>query len=257
MPRDMISHSKKWAEARGLCFRSEVHGEDEWRIPVRREFEHKNVNRVTNTSQVEFVTQDPNFIWCKFFTSVSARFQTIVCANWKDTTGELMENPTDRNALMWLELLWKIHYVFWYAFMDQLFWCVKIWASGFQEWFWQWAWGHGASLDHAVFKFQAQHFAIFAGKRMPFQFLSCIWGYMLYSWRSLSRSQTCHLAIDVIVRSAPKFHWRCGQENFQSWRGWGPLDTSDYRLVLQHSCGTSHFSIWKQIAINDHFQELC
>jgi len=62
MPREMIGHSKRWAEARGLCFKSEIHGEDEWRVPVRRDFEHKNVNRVSNTSRAEFVTQDPNFM---------------------------------------------------------------------------------------------------------------------------------------------------------------------------------------------------
>lgn len=37
--REMIANSKKWAEARGLCQTSEVHGADEWRIPIKRDFE--------------------------------------------------------------------------------------------------------------------------------------------------------------------------------------------------------------------------
>ena len=58
----MIDHSKKWALARNLIVKSEVHGEDEWRIPVHREFEHKQLDRQSITSGVEFVTQDPNFM---------------------------------------------------------------------------------------------------------------------------------------------------------------------------------------------------
>ena len=36
--RDMIENSKRWALARGLLRRNEVHGADEWRIPVRATF---------------------------------------------------------------------------------------------------------------------------------------------------------------------------------------------------------------------------
>ena len=54
----MIEHSKKWAAARNLIEKSEVHGEDEWRVPVMREFEHKKLDR-QSSQQAGFVTQDP------------------------------------------------------------------------------------------------------------------------------------------------------------------------------------------------------
>lgn len=41
----MISNSKKWAQARGLVEKNEVHGQDEWRIPIKREFEFNVRNR--------------------------------------------------------------------------------------------------------------------------------------------------------------------------------------------------------------------
>ena len=41
--RAMITHAKQWAEARGLCHRSEVHGTDEFRIPTNRSFSYENV----------------------------------------------------------------------------------------------------------------------------------------------------------------------------------------------------------------------
>ena len=59
--RDMIEHSKKWATARNLIEKSEVHGEYEWRVPVMREFEHNKVDQQKSSQQVQFVTQDQ---WC-------------------------------------------------------------------------------------------------------------------------------------------------------------------------------------------------
>lgn len=56
--REMIQHSKKWATARNLVEKSEVHGEDEWRVPVMREFENKKLDRQTCAQRVGFVTQD-------------------------------------------------------------------------------------------------------------------------------------------------------------------------------------------------------
>ena len=57
--REMIEHSKKWAQSRGLCERSEVHGEEEWRIPVGREFKAKELDRQTASQQVSFRAKDP------------------------------------------------------------------------------------------------------------------------------------------------------------------------------------------------------
>ena len=38
----MISNSKEWARARGLLYKSEVHGAEEWKIPTEKEFELLN-----------------------------------------------------------------------------------------------------------------------------------------------------------------------------------------------------------------------
>ena len=62
--REMIDHSKKWAQNRGLCEKNEVHGEDEWRIPIAREFKAKELDRQTASQQVSFRAKDPHCIWC-------------------------------------------------------------------------------------------------------------------------------------------------------------------------------------------------
>ena len=60
--REMIDHSKKWAQNRGLCEKNEVHGEDEWRIPIAREFKAKELDRQTASQQVSFRAKDPHCI---------------------------------------------------------------------------------------------------------------------------------------------------------------------------------------------------
>ena len=52
--RTMIEHSRQWALARGLLEKSAVHGEEEWRIPLKRRF--KNTEKTGNEVQ-ERVTQ--------------------------------------------------------------------------------------------------------------------------------------------------------------------------------------------------------
>ena len=39
-PRSMIDNSKKWAMARNLLRTNQVHGEEEWRIPVDETYTH-------------------------------------------------------------------------------------------------------------------------------------------------------------------------------------------------------------------------
>lgn len=56
--REMIECSKKWAAARGLVEKSEVHGEEEWRVPVAREFEHKELDRQSASQRVSFDAKD-------------------------------------------------------------------------------------------------------------------------------------------------------------------------------------------------------
>ena len=42
----MIKNSKEWAKQRGLLEVNEIHGEEEWRIPVSRDF---TVSKVSGT----------------------------------------------------------------------------------------------------------------------------------------------------------------------------------------------------------------
>ena len=42
IPRSMIKNSKAWANARGLLTKSDIHGEEEWRLPTHKEFELVN-----------------------------------------------------------------------------------------------------------------------------------------------------------------------------------------------------------------------
>lgn len=106
--REMIQHSKKWATARNLVEKSEVHGEDEWRVPVMREFENKKLDRQTCAQRVGFVTQDHWWfiLDCKVAAFLHTPFPWIH-VSLKDDTGEFMESTTNRDALMqleWIEL---------------------------------------------------------------------------------------------------------------------------------------------------------
>jgi len=54
----MIENSKKWAAQRGLVEKSEIHGEEEWRIPVHRSFEQEVVDQSESKQKVAFRTED-------------------------------------------------------------------------------------------------------------------------------------------------------------------------------------------------------
>ena len=56
--REMIKTSKAWAQARGLCETSEIHGREEWRIPTERTFEHNKITATESRQQVSFVAED-------------------------------------------------------------------------------------------------------------------------------------------------------------------------------------------------------
>ena len=104
----MIEHSKKWAAARNLIEKSEVHGEDEWRVPVMREFEHKKLDRQSSSQQAGFVTQDPRWfiLDCKVAALLHTSFP-LIRFGLKDDTGEFMVPTTNREALLqleWIEL---------------------------------------------------------------------------------------------------------------------------------------------------------
>ena len=50
----MIKNSKAWAEARGLLWKSEIHGCDEWKCPTMKEFEllTKNGQMITQSGSM-------------------------------------------------------------------------------------------------------------------------------------------------------------------------------------------------------------
>ena len=57
-PREMIKHSKQWAQARGLCETSEIHGKEEWRIPTTRSFEHIKSSGSETSQMATFLAED-------------------------------------------------------------------------------------------------------------------------------------------------------------------------------------------------------
>jgi hypothetical protein len=60
--RQMIANSKAWAQARGLCETSEIHGREEWRIPTERSFAHTKSSGTRSTQEVSFEAEDL-FFW--------------------------------------------------------------------------------------------------------------------------------------------------------------------------------------------------
>lgn len=54
----MIEHSKEWARNRGLLWKNEVHGEDEWRIPLRRSFTATSTTGTETKEKASAVVQD-------------------------------------------------------------------------------------------------------------------------------------------------------------------------------------------------------
>ena len=76
LPRDMITHSREWAAARGLVTKNEVHGDDEWRIPVMRGFTQTSRDRNTRRATTSFMTQ-ARVHACAF--SLSVRMTLVSC----------------------------------------------------------------------------------------------------------------------------------------------------------------------------------
>lgn len=56
--RQMIENSKAWAMARGLVEKSPIHGEEEWRIPLRRTFSHSEKSGSEVKQKATFEVQD-------------------------------------------------------------------------------------------------------------------------------------------------------------------------------------------------------
>lgn len=56
--QEMIENSKKWAIARGLLEVSEVHGKEEWRIPVSRKFGHLTKTGQMTKQKTTFQVED-------------------------------------------------------------------------------------------------------------------------------------------------------------------------------------------------------
>ena len=56
---EMIEHSKQFAQANGHIRTSKVHGQEEWRLPLRDEFANTEVNRESYESQTSTTIQAP------------------------------------------------------------------------------------------------------------------------------------------------------------------------------------------------------
>ena len=110
----MIANSKKWAEARGLCQRSEVHGADEWRIPIKRDFEFTTRKREEIQHKGSYTLEAGNHhSFCGWYVIHSKRIQKVLPeslyppATWKDPDGDLMnfELSAQSTELMLIFLL--------------------------------------------------------------------------------------------------------------------------------------------------------
>lgn len=58
---DMITNSKKWAESRGLLRTSEIHGVEEWQLPLDDEFTNVERNGEKYEAQTSTRVQDRDF----------------------------------------------------------------------------------------------------------------------------------------------------------------------------------------------------
>ena len=59
-PRSMIKNAKNWAQARGLCNKSEVHGEDEFKIPTDSNFCFTSLKRREAEGSGSMEVDDPD-----------------------------------------------------------------------------------------------------------------------------------------------------------------------------------------------------
>ena len=73
----MITNAKKWATARGLTRKNEVHGEDEFRIPTEELFSFKNTRARQAEGSGSMEVADPNGTLLQFG-DMSAQ-QTMLC----------------------------------------------------------------------------------------------------------------------------------------------------------------------------------
>lgn len=62
-PREMISKSKEWARQRGLLQTSEVHGQEEWKIPTDKTFTFENETIQSTSMAGTMVSQDRSACW--------------------------------------------------------------------------------------------------------------------------------------------------------------------------------------------------
>lgn len=73
----MISNAKRWATARGLTRKNEVHGLDEFRIPTEELFSFKNTRKREAEGSGSMQVEDPNGTLLQFG-DMSAQ-NTIMC----------------------------------------------------------------------------------------------------------------------------------------------------------------------------------
>ena len=88
--RSMIENSKIWAQNRGLLWRNEVYGEEEWRIPLRRSF---SATSTTGREIRELATASVQDRASAFMTYL---FQP------QDSSGSILDNPCDVDELVCL-----------------------------------------------------------------------------------------------------------------------------------------------------------
>lgn len=64
---DMIKTSYQWALTRGLTRKSEIHGKDEWKIPLKETFKFSNTNTESGEATGSMEVQDWLLIYLHIF----------------------------------------------------------------------------------------------------------------------------------------------------------------------------------------------
>ena len=74
---DMITNSKKWAESRGLLRTSEIHGGEEWQLPLDDEFSNVERNGEKYEAQTSTRVQDRGFEYIYIYRQMMANALAI------------------------------------------------------------------------------------------------------------------------------------------------------------------------------------
>ena len=84
--REMIKNSRKWAMARNLLRKNEVHGAEEWRIPTKASFQHTATTGQSSTFKGSMALEEIIWVYSDLHTASGGILDThekIVGPYWR------------------------------------------------------------------------------------------------------------------------------------------------------------------------------